>query len=407
MSVRDRARRRVAACAVLSVPLAIALPPGPAASEARAADDGEETWPSLPSARALVRTPAFDAAIEYLEDSPEEPDDPTSTRLVERRGEVMGDFARRVLDAGEALIRAAVEVVAASDDAEDRRRAQLLLAQHARLPAYATRRLEGSARFEAWAHAQLHRRPGDDYLLEPLHSDSWAGNYVNWPPPARELQAELADRVGFSSERLARCTEEYQDDYLHVAIPRLHRLAELVEHSPGADHDFDGDGDPEAVITCNFWEWDCETGWNDDLSFVALLDRASPQLPWRIAAFERLEDGEYVEDVLVRDFDRDGAAEAAIRTRYHGFWAGAIRILGLRTTSPLPRVFAAQTCGRCILLERSNEEPVRFVTSGYHVASPVGTWGEAVGVLASARECWVWNGTELAPAETIYAPMNR
>jgi hypothetical protein len=83
--------------------------------------------------------------------------------------------------------RAAVEVVRDGND-EDRRRAELLLAQVRQLPTFAVARLEGATDFEPWALALLHRREHEDLLVDDPVSRPWF--MVPRPDPVAQVEAE-------------------------------------------------------------------------------------------------------------------------------------------------------------------------------------------------------------------------
>jgi hypothetical protein len=377
-------------------------------------DRGDASWPTLGVAIGRVRAPEYERAIDELEHperfkddpafryDPKDPDDAPGRKLVERREQVLAKFTKQAHDEGDALIRAAVEVLLHDENAEDRRRAQLLLAQFPRLPRWATVKLEGCETFDAWALAQLARRANGDLLLDQLRTDPANSYWSIYPPPAKVLERELAARIALSDEELAKCSDEYRDSYREVAPSRLEHLAEIVSKCPGEERDFDGDGDPEAIVTCNFWKGS-EAGWLDRMGFVALLDRDRVDAPWRVAVFERLDQGEEVEDVVVRDFDRDGVAEAFVRSRGHGGRAGywVSHMIGLHTTSPLPSL------GRTTLLERSIEEPTRFVECRLHVDAGWGGWSEGVGALADERRCSVWKDGAFVESDLVYSARDR
>lgn len=348
-------------------------------------------------ARALVRAAELDAAIDLLES-----DDPPLRDDLELRGRTLGALRSRVAGMGDELVRAAV-AVALHGEPEDRRRAQLLLAQQPRLPGWAGAALEASPGFEAWALAQLTRRRRADYLIDLRRGDP---QEAGWPGKAaiRQVEGDLARRIAYDDAQLAGCNEEYLEDYRTIALPRMADLSEALPWDAWIGADLDGDGDPECVVACDFWAG-TGTGWHDELSFVALLDRFDAQARWRIAAFERLETGEAPVEMLVRDFDRDGRAEVAVRSERRGGPFGAVRIVAAGATAPLPRLVAWNPVQRIVLLERSAEEPVRFVSSAWHLPNLTGKSQELIGTMAARRETFLWNGRAFEPAETLYTSM--
>jgi len=364
-----------------------------------AARDDRPAAAARRDARALVRAPAFERAIDELEHVDDWTDLAGLEAAVERRGEVASRLEREVRAAGDELVDAAVDLVIDGSD-EDRRRAELLLAQRPRLTAAAYARLEGAARFDAWALALLHRRGFEDFLVDEVESSHgwWC---VPCPSPIASVAAELRDRLALDGHRLAGCSEEFQESYRREALPELDRIAENVTHDELFATDLDGDEDPEIVVAAEAWK---DSPSYERLAFVALIDRAGQDAAWRVAAFERAEQDEHFEGFEVRDFDRDGTPEVAVRSRLRAWQVGHVRMVRFGALAPFPRLDSGAPCPKVLLVDRTLDEPTRFVTSCVHVPGVGGTATELVGVLATRRACFTWKGDAFVPAETIFVP---
>jgi hypothetical protein len=377
-----------AACAAVAGLAGVLAPgdDGPAASTRR-------------DARALVRAPGFDRAIDELESAEEWTDYEGRLAVEEHRREVKLRLERDVRAGGDELVDAAVDLVVDGDD-EDRRRAELLLAQRPHLPAAAYARLEGAARFDAWALALLHRRSSEDFLVDEVES-THCGWCVSGSDPVASVAADLRDRLAFDGHRLAQCTEEFQEDYRREALPKLERLAENITLDESFATDLDGDEDPEVVVAAEAWK---DSHYLEGLAFVALLDREGKDAPWRVVAFEHVEQGEHFEGFVVRDFDRDGTPEVAVRSRMQNWPIGYARMVRFGAQAPFPRLESVDPCVKVLLVDRTLDEPTRFVTSGCHVRDADGPSTLLSGMVAVQRECFTWKGDVFVPAETIFVP---
>lgn len=362
-----------------------------------AASDDRDSRKAVRDARALVRAPDFERAIDDLERVEEWSDLEGLEAAVARRGELAARLARDVRAGGAELVDAAVDLVL-EGAGEDRRRAELLLAQLDRLPPAAYARLEGAERFDAWALSLLHRRSRGDFLIDPPPDE---GSWWSLMSPVSDVAADLRERLAFDGRAQAGFNEEFLEAYRRDGLARLERLAENVASDEYLATDLDGDDDPEVVVAARVWK---DSGFHEQLGFVALVDRDGRAASWRVVAFERMEDGDRLEEFIARDFDRDGTIEVAVRTRLQGWDIGTVRMVRKDATAPFPRVTSWSPCGEVLLLERTRDEPARFVETRTHIRGVGGTVSELVGVLASERRCFEWKGDRFVEAETIFAP---
>ena len=303
----------------------------------------------------------------------------------ELRSEAATQLDRVVADGGEALRDAALRRMRELHG-DERRRAELVLAQAATVPPESVRALLSSDDPElgTWAWLNLSRRK------DAGEAPPWS---VDPPSPLRpvdlgpardpllDVHAQIRDALpGF--EMSGTRTTLRRDDEEPEGL-------RLLRH----DTDLDGDGISEELVAA-------ETAEEYPRSvFLAVLRRDSADAPWTLAGLRVSEWGH--DEVIVTDLDGDGRDDVAVASTIPAsptlselsVWSHADR----RFVDLGPSYHAA-----VLILRRAPREPAVLVTRWPYKDNYGGTAISLVGVCATEFQLWRWDGRKVDEVGAAY-----